>query len=112
LLDTLNLIFYTEIDLYDRRKWEKSMRERLQEAIELRSTGQTEEARSLLLTLVAAYPDDAEINYQAAWVHDLLGREREAVPWYVRAIEQGHSGTDLEGALLGLGSTYRTLRSL
>jgi len=85
------------------------MRDRLQEAIELRSTGHAEEARSLLLNLVAAYPDDAEINYQAAWVHDTLGREREAVSLYVRAIELGLSGTDLEGALLGLGSTYRTL---
>ena len=45
-----------------------------------------------LLDLVAAYPDDAEINYQAAWVHDSLGREREAVPFYRRAIEQGLSG--------------------
>lgn len=85
------------------------MQDRLQEAIELRSTGHAEEARSILLDLVAASPDDAEINYQAAWVHDTLGREREAVPLYVRAIELGLSDTDLEGALLGLGSTYRTL---
>jgi|SRR5450631_1725086 len=85
------------------------MRDRLQEAIELRSTGRAEEARTILLDLVAAYPDDAEINYQAAWVHDTLGREREAAPFYVRAIEQGLSGKDLEGAFLGLGSTYRTI---
>jgi tetratricopeptide (TPR) repeat protein len=88
---------------------EKRMRDRLQEAIELRSTGHAEEARNLLLTLVAASPHDAEINYQVAWAHDTLGREREAVAWYVRAIELGLSGTQLEGALLGLGSTYRTV---
>jgi tetratricopeptide (TPR) repeat protein len=85
------------------------MRDRLQEAIELRSTGRAEEARSILLDLVATFPDDAEINYQTAWVHDHLGREREAVPFYVRAIGLGLSGQDLEGALLGLGSTYRTI---
>ena len=85
------------------------MRDRLQEAIELRSTGRAEEARSILLDLVATYPDDAEINYQTAWVHDMLAREREAIPFYVQAIEQGLSGQDLEGALLGLGSTYRTV---
>jgi predicted Zn-dependent protease len=111
LLDAANLICYTKIDL--RHSWKKergeSMRDRLQEAIELRSTGQAEEARSILLDLVAASPDDAQINYQAAWVHDTLGREHEAVPFYVRAIEQGLPDTDLEGALLGLGSTYRTL---
>lgn len=85
------------------------MRARLQEAIALRSTGDAQEARTILLDLVAAYPDDAEINYQTAWVHDTLGREREAVPFYVRAIEQGLSGKDLEGAFFGLGSTYRTI---
>jgi tetratricopeptide (TPR) repeat protein len=67
------------------------------------------EARTILLDLVATYPDDAEINYQTAWVHDTLGREREAVPFYVQAIELGLSGPDLEGAFLGLGSTYRTI---
>ncbi len=85
------------------------MRDRLQKAIQLRSTGRAEEARALLLDLVASYPDDAEINYQTAWVHDTLGLEREAVPFYLRAIEQGLPEKDLEGALLGLGSTYRTL---
>jgi hypothetical protein len=57
------------------------MRDRLQEAIELRSTGRAEEARTILLNLVAASPDDAEINLQTAYVHDTLGREREAVPF-------------------------------
>ncbi len=50
-----------------------------------------------------------QINYQCAWVHDLLGREHEAVPFYERAIEEGLTGEDLEGAMLGLGSTYRAL---
>ncbi len=85
------------------------LRDRLPEAIELRASGRAEEARALLLDLVAAYPEDAEITYQTAWVHDVLGREREAVPFYVRAIELGLADADLEGALLGLGSTYRTL---
>ncbi len=85
------------------------MQDRLQEAVKLRSAGRAEEARDMLLELVAADPDDAQINYQAAWVHDNLGREREAVPFYARAIELGLSGEDLAGALLGLGSTYRTL---
>ena len=38
-----------------------------------------------------------------------MGRERESISFYVRAIEQGLSESDLEGALLGLGSTYRGL---
>ncbi|HET8841608.1 MAG TPA: tetratricopeptide repeat protein, partial [Ktedonobacteraceae bacterium] len=65
------------------------MQDRLQKAIELRSAGRAEEARAILLELVAAYPENAEIHYQTAWVHDTLGREREAIPFYLRAIEQG-----------------------
>jgi tetratricopeptide (TPR) repeat protein len=90
------------------------MRDRLAEAIQLRETGRArqdqailEEARTLLLDLAAAYPDDAEITFQTAVVHDNLGFEREAISFYVRALAQGLSGPDLERALLGLGSTYR-----
>jgi hypothetical protein len=79
--------------------------DRLQQAIHLRETGHAEEAREILLDLVAAAPDDPQINYQTAWVHDNLGPEREAVPFYVQAIEKGLASSDLEGALLGLGST-------
>src|SRR5258706_12720905 len=92
------------------------MRDRLAEDIQLRETGlgrqdqaSLEEARTLLLDLAAAYPDDAEITFQTAVVHDNLGLSREAIPFYVRALEQGLSGPDLERALLGLGSTYRGL---
>lgn len=68
-----------------------------------------EQARTLLLDLNAAYPDDPEITFQTAVVHDNLGLERAAIPFYVRALEQGLSQADLERALLGLGSTYRGL---
>ena len=92
------------------------MREQLAEAIQLRETGRArqdeamlEQARTLLLDLAAAYPDDAEITFQTAVVHDNLGLERAAIPFYIRALEQGLSQADLERALLGLGSTYRGL---
>ncbi len=91
-------------------------RERLAEAIQLREEGRArqdmtmlEEARTLLLDLAAAYPDDAEIIYQTAIVHDNLGLEREAVPFYTKALALGLTGPDLERAYLGLGSTYRSL---
>jgi tetratricopeptide (TPR) repeat protein len=35
--------------------------------------------------------------------------EREAVPYYERALAAGLTGEDRRGALLGLGSTYRAL---
>jgi len=92
------------------------MRDRLAHVIQLREKGRAkqdqsilEEARTLLLELVVAYPDDAEINFQAAVVHDNLGLERESIPFYLRALGQGLSGPNLERCLLGLGSTYRVL---
>ena len=85
------------------------MNSRLEEAIQLREAGKLEQARALLLDLVAAHPDNPTINYQCAWSHDALGLEREAVPFYERAIALGLRGEDLAGALLGLGSTYRCL---
>ncbi len=81
----------------------------LADAIQLRSNGQAEEARHRLLALVATYPDEARVHFQTAWTYDVLGLEREAVPFYERALNLGLHGEDLAGALLGLGSTYRTL---
>ncbi len=83
--------------------------ERLETAIRLRENGELEAARAALLALAEERPDDAVVQYQAAWAHDVLGLEADAVPFYERALELGLRGDDLEGALLGLGSTYRTL---
>jgi tetratricopeptide (TPR) repeat protein len=85
------------------------VRDELERAVYLRENDRAEEARELLLKIVAEKPDDPRVNYQCAWVHDLLGREQEAIPYYERAIEEGLTGEDLEGATLGLGSTYRAL---
>src|SRR5690242_6274998 len=56
-----------------------SMRERLDEAIQLREEGRAkqdqvilQQARTLLLELGDAYPDNAEITFQLAVVHDNL----------------------------------------
>lgn len=87
----------------------KPVDERLSTAIQLRKEKKAEEAREILLALHAEYPDDAQVNYQCAWVHDLLGLEREAIPFYEKAVQTGLSGEDLQGALLGMGSTYRCI---
>lgn len=82
---------------------------RLARAVELRQAGRAVEAQSLLLELVGERPEDAEVLYQTAWTHDNLGLERDAVPYYQRALDAGLATEDRRGALLGLGSTYRTL---
>jgi len=87
----------------------KSLQEKLASALKLRETEKHEEARQLLLELHNEFPNDPQANYQCAWIHDLLGLEREAIPFYEKAIQEGLSGDDLKSALLGLGSTYRCI---
>ncbi len=85
------------------------MNKELLKAIQLRENGMLKEANSLLLELVHTYPSDAEIHYHCAWSFDVLGEETKAVPYYEKAIALGLSDDALQGALLGLGSTYRTI---
>ena len=87
----------------------KSLQEKLAPALKLRETEKHEEARQLLLELHNELPNDPQVNYQCAWIHDLLGLEREAIPFYEKAIQEGLSGDDLKSALLGLGSTHRCI---
>jgi len=84
--------------------------ERLQRAIDLRASGQYEAMRDQLLELAAERPDHALVQYQAARVHDRLGQETAAIPFYEKALALGlNEPEDEAGAYLGLGSTYRTL---
>ncbi|MFD2630232.1 tetratricopeptide repeat protein [Oceanobacillus kapialis] len=85
------------------------MEGKLNKAIELRKGKQYKESNAILLELVVKYPDNPFVNYQCAWSFDLLGEEAEAVPFYEKAIELGLPEKELEGAIIGLGSTYRAL---
>ena len=86
-----------------------SLTEQLEQAVRLREAQQYDEALGLLFSLYEAHPQHPLVNYHCAWTCDAMGRESEAVPFYKRAIENGLAGDELEGALLGLGSTYRCL---
>lgn len=88
---------------------ENSLPEQIAEVVRLRDAGLLDASRALSLSLLAEYPDDTALNLQAAWTHDTMGLEVEAVPFYERAIAAGLDDEDLRGALLGLGSTYRVI---
>lgn len=90
-------------------KDDPQLNKKLQQAIELREKGNTDQSRNIILKLLEQNPDNAFLNYQCAWSHDVLGEERSAVPYYEKAIQLGLEERILEDALLGLGSTYRTL---
>ena len=85
------------------------MEKELDIAIDLRKNGNYKQSNDILIELVQNHPNNASINYQCAWSFDLLGEERKAVPFYEKAIQLGLSSKELEGAIIGLGSTYRTL---
>ena len=86
-----------------------TLQKRLDYAIKLRESEKHDEARALLREIHSEFPNDAQVNLQYAWIHDLLGLEREAIPFYESAVKFGLSGDDLQSALLGMGSTYRCI---
>ncbi|MET1013313.1 MAG: tetratricopeptide repeat protein [Paenisporosarcina sp.] len=85
------------------------MQQELEQALKLREERKLEDSNSVLMKLVHTFPNDAFINYQCAWSFDVMGEELKALPFYEKAIDLGLLGEDLEGAIIGLGSTYRTL---
>jgi len=78
-------------------------------ARQLRAEGRDAEAKELLVALTAQNPNDAELQYEAACVHDLLGEEFSSIAYYCAALLGPLSEENLRGAYLGLGSTYRVL---
>lgn len=78
-------------------------------AIRAREEQRYTEAYEILASLHAENPADARVNYQMAWLHDAQGLERAAVPWYEAALAGDLPEVELRGALLGFGSTLRTL---
>lgn len=75
----------------------------------LRAEGKHEEAANLAAELASRFPDDSELQFEAACVHDYLGRETQAVPYYRAALDADLSSEHRLQALVGLGSTFRTL---
>lgn len=80
-----------------------------EQVLALRRAGKHEEACALAISLAALSPEDAELQYEAACVHDFLGREAQAVPFYLAALSGRLTSEQQRSAYLGLGSTYRTL---
>jgi len=77
-----------------------------------RAHGQSREVLPRLKSLDERHPNVAEINYQLAWSCDVLDRGADALPYYEKAIALGLAPNELSGALVGLGSTLRTLGQL
>jgi tetratricopeptide (TPR) repeat protein len=81
----------------------------LDQARAQRAAGEHEAARVALVELASRHPHLAIVLYEAACVHDALGFEAQAVPYYLSALALGLPDRQERSAWLGLGSTYRTL---
>lgn len=90
-------------------QYEHPYSESLSKTIELRKAGQFDEAFAKVRELIALYPSDPILHYHAAWICDAGRTETEAAQFYENSIELGLNGPDKRDALLGLGSTYRSL---
>lgn len=77
-----------------------------------RAHGQARTILPRLKSLDERHPNVAEINFQLAWTCEVLDRAADALPYYEKAVELGLPPNELSGALLGLGSTLRTLGQL
>jgi len=75
----------------------------------LADEGRHEVARLLAVQLAAAAPHDAQLQHEAACLHDRMGLEAEALPYYCAALAAGLPAPEDRRARLGLGSTYRVL---
>lgn len=53
--------------------------------------------------------DDPEALFEWASAHDFLGREREAIPLYRKALDLGLSGDRLPQAIIQLASSLRNI---
>ncbi|MGN4422498.1 tetratricopeptide repeat protein [Bacillus cereus group sp. MYBK30-1] len=84
------------------------MEQLLKQAIKLKNEKKYAQSREILIGLTN-FTRDAEVLYQCAWIHDVMGLETEAVPYYEQAIANGLEGESLCGAYIGLGSTYRCI---
>ncbi|PDZ16998.1 hypothetical protein CON07_03115 [Bacillus sp. AFS094611] len=85
-----------------------SMEHLLKQAIKLRNEKKYAQSREILIGLTN-FTRDAEVLFQCAWIHDVMGLETEAVPYYEQAIVNGLDGESLCDAYIGLGSTYRCI---
>jgi len=83
--------------------------ETIEQAKALRQEEKLEESEELLLALLEEYPDDPLVLFEVGGAYDVMGLETEAIPFYVRAIDEGLEGPELLECLICLGSSQRAI---
>ncbi|KDM91709.1 tetratricopeptide repeat protein [Photobacterium galatheae] len=81
----------------------------IENAIELRKSGQYEASRKLLFSLLSNHEYQAKACLQIAWAYDNEGKEQEAITYYESALTGPLSTTERFDAIFGLACTLRSL---
>jgi tetratricopeptide (TPR) repeat protein len=78
-------------------------------AKELRQADELDKSQGVLMQLLEEFPDDPLVLFEVGGSYDVMGEEKQAIPYYRRAIEAGLVGDDLQECLVCLGSSYRII---
>ncbi|MEM7333059.1 MAG: tetratricopeptide repeat protein [Chloroflexota bacterium] len=84
-----------------------NIEETISQARELRQNDELEGSQELLLELLAAHPKNPTVLYEVGGAYDVLEEEKEAIPYYSKAISAGLEGDDLQECYICLGMCYR-----
>ena len=83
--------------------------ETIARAKKLRREDDLEASQILLLDLLAEHPKHPLVLYEVGGSYDVLGEEKNAIPYYEKAIKAGLDGQDLQECLVCLGSSHRNV---
>jgi len=83
--------------------------ETIAQARELRRADKLEESQNILLELLEQHPDNPLVLFEVGGSFDVLGEEKQGIPYYLKAIKSGLDGDDLQECLVCLGSSYRLI---
>ena len=83
--------------------------ETIARAKKLRQEDELEASQELLLDLLAQHPQHPLVLYEVGGSYDVMGEEKQAIPYYQQAIEAGLTEDDLQECLVCLGSSHRNI---
>lgn len=83
--------------------------ETIARAKKLRQEDELEASQELLLDLLNKHPKDPRVLYEIGGSYDVLGEEKQAIPYYQKAIKMGLNGEDLQECFVCLGSSQRNI---
>ena len=85
------------------------IKETIARAKELRRNDDLDASQELLLDLLTEHPKDPLVLYEVGGSYDVMGEEKQAIPYYQQAIKAGLDGDDLQECLVCLGSSHRNV---